>query len=250
VNDISVIKLGGSLLEDSSRRNVALATIVSAWNSGANVVLVHGGGRQVDAMLARLNIPRRTHAGLRITDAATLDVVVGVLAGSVNKSIVAELTAMGLRAAGFSGADAGTLVARLHPPIDGIDLGHVGLVTASSPVLLQSMLAYGILPVVCSIAQGPAGTLLNVNADTAAAAISVALQATSLRFLTDVAGVLDARGKVLAHLAASEAEALMATRAISGGMKPKLEAALGALRSGVPSIAIGEAGNATRLVAA
>jgi len=123
---MKVIKLGGSLLDDAARRADALENIVAAWHSGEQIVLVHGGGKHIDTALAKLGIPKRTHAGLRITDDATLDVVVSVLAGSVNKMLVAELTAMGILCAGISGADAGTLVAEVHPPIDGIDLGHVG----------------------------------------------------------------------------------------------------------------------------
>src|ERR1700759_4179776 len=102
MSGVIVIKLGGSLLEDAERRAAALAFVVEAWQRGEDVVLVHGGGKKIDATLARLGIPKRTHAGLRITDDATLDVVVSVLAGSVNKGLVAELKAKGLRAAGIS----------------------------------------------------------------------------------------------------------------------------------------------------
>src|SRR5437016_9715717 len=116
---MKVVKLGGSLLEDKARRTAALSTIAKQWKRGEPIVLVHGGGKHVDAHLAKLGIPKRTHAGLRITDDATLDVVVAILGGLVNKSLVAELSALGVRAAGISGADAGTLVAEPHPPIDG-----------------------------------------------------------------------------------------------------------------------------------
>ncbi|HUP49480.1 MAG TPA: acetylglutamate kinase, partial [Thermoanaerobaculia bacterium] len=191
---MKVIKLGGSLLEDAQRRAAALGEVVAAWNSGEQVVLVHGGGKHIDARLAALGIPKRTHAGLRITDDATLEVVVSVLAGTVNKSLVTELTALGVRAAGISGSDAGTLVAEPHPPIDGVDLGHVGRVISADRTLIVAMLSHGILPVVSSVAQGPSGTLLNVNADMAATAIAEALGARALHFITDVAGLLDAQG--------------------------------------------------------
>ncbi len=250
MNDITVIKLGGSLLDDASRRQQALTTIVAAWHRGENVVLVHGGGKHIDSMLAKLGIPRRTHAGLRITDDATLEVVVAVLAGTVNKSLVAELTGMGVRAAGLSGADANTIMAEQHPPIDGVDLGHVGRVTGSNRTLVQSMLVAGIMPVISSVAQGPNGTLLNVNADSAAAALAVSLNARALHFITDVAGVFDYAGNVVPLLHASAVEEWIAGDFVSGGMRPKLEAALGALRNGVTSIAIGEGKGATRLVAA
>ena len=130
---MQVIKLGGSLLEDSLQRAKALRAIVDAWHSGADVVVVHGGGKRVDAMLARFGIPKRTHAGLRITDDATLEVVVSVLGGLVNKSLVAELTAMGVRAAGISGSDGNTVMAERHPPIDGIDPEDLKLAELYAP---------------------------------------------------------------------------------------------------------------------
>ncbi|HYM61307.1 MAG TPA: acetylglutamate kinase [Thermoanaerobaculia bacterium] len=238
MTNTTVIKLGGSLLEDATRRSVALRLIVGAWQRGKDLVLVHGGGKKIDATLARLGIPKRTHAGLRITDEATLEVVVSVLAGIVNKSLVAELSALGIRAAGISGSDGNTVMAEIHPPIDGIDLGHVGRVTGSSPTLIRSMLNYGMLPVVSSIAQGHDGALLNVNADTVAAAVAASLGARSLIFLTDVAGFLDENGTLVDLLTDTDAEARIAGGQVTGGMRPKLEAAVGALRSGVSEVVI------------
>lgn len=246
---MNVIKLGGSLLDDPVRRAEALSAIAGQWKSGEEIVLVHGGGKHVDANLKRLGIPKRTYGGLRITDDETLDVVVATLAGSVNKMLVAELAAIGIRAAGISGCDASTLSAEPHPPIDNVDLGHVGRVLGGDPTLIRAMVSYGILPVVSSIAEGPNGTLLNVNADTAAAAIAIAIGAEELIFITDVAGLLDAGGNVVAELHASEAEALLGTEVVTGGMRPKLQAALHALGSGVRRITIGEEGG-TNLVAA
>ena len=246
---MNVIKLGGSLLDDPARRAEALSAIAAQWKSGREVVLVHGGGKHVDANLKRLGIPKRTYAGLRVTDDETLDVVVATLAGSVNKMLVAELSAMEVLVAGISGCDASTLVAERHPPIDGVDLGHVGRVTAGDPTLVQALVTSGILPVVSSIAEGPDGMLLNVNADTAAAAIAIAIGAEELIFITDVAGLLDATGNVVAELCATDAEALLGTEVVTGGMRPKLQAALHALGSGVRRITIGEEGG-TQLIAA
>lgn len=246
---MKVIKLGGSLLDDPARRSRALDVIVSEWNRGESLVLVHGGGKHVDMKLAALGIPKRTHAGLRITDDVTLEVVVSVLGGTVNKMLVAELASRGLRPAGLSGCDAGTLVAARHEPIDGVELGHVGRVTGSNKTLLQAMLTYGMLPVVSTVALGPNGSLLNVNADSGAAAIAIALGASTLHFITDVAGLLDADGNVVPRLTARDANALLANGVVSGGMRPKLEAALGALESGVATVSIGEEGG-THLVAA
>jgi acetylglutamate kinase len=246
---MNVIKLGGSLLDDPLRRAEALAAIAAQWKSGEEIVLIHGGGKHVDANLKRLGIPKRTCAGLRITDDETLDVVVATLAGSVNKMLVAELAAIGVRAAGISGCDASTLSAEPHPPIDGVDLGNTGCVLGGDPTLIRAMVSYGILPVVSSVAEGPNGTLLNVNADTAAAAIAIAIGAEELIFITDVAGLLDAGGNVVAELHATEAEALLGSEAVTGGMRPKLQAALHALGSGVRRITIGEEGG-TQLIAA
>lgn len=246
---MKVIKLGGSLLDDPARRSRSLDVIVAEWNRGESLVLVHGGGKHVDAKLAALGIPKRTHAGLRITDDVTLDVVVSVLGGTVNKMLVGEIAARGLRPAGISGCDAGTLVAVRHEPIDGIDLGHVGRVTGSNKTLLRSMLTYGMLPVVSTVALGPEGSLLNVNADSGAAAIAIALGASTLHFITDVAGLLDADGNVVPRLTTRDAHALLANGVVRGGMRPKLEAALGALQSGVGQVSIGEEGG-THLVAA
>ena len=243
-----VIKLGGSLLEDAPRRAEVLRGIAKAWKGGEQLVLVHGGGKHIDAMLKRLGIEKKTHAGLRVTDDATLEIVIAVLSGTVNKMLVSELAKIGVKAAGISGSDGGTLIADRHPHIDAVDLGNVGRVRKSDPTLIRSMIEAGFLPIVSSVAAGARGTLLNVNADTAAAAIAVGLNATSLVFLTDVAGLLDGNGEVVPSLHAKAARALLATDIVSGGMRPKLEAALQALACGVSSIRIGEGG--TSLVAA
>ncbi|HEX8255437.1 MAG TPA: acetylglutamate kinase [Thermoanaerobaculia bacterium] len=242
-----LIKLGGSLLDDAARREAALRAVVARWNAGEDVVLVHGGGKHLDAMLAKLGIAKATHAGLRVTDDATLDVVVSVLAGTVNKMLVSELAKLGVRAAGISGADGGTLIASKHAAVDGVDLGHVGQVQSANATLVKAMLTYGTLPVISPVAMSKDGALFNVNADSAAAALAVALRAKSLRFITDVAGVLDANGALVPRLGVRDTEAFIEN--VSGGMKPKLQAALTALVSGVGEIVIGEEGGTT-LVAA
>ena len=246
---MNVIKLGGSLLDDPIRRAEALNAIAAQWKSGEEIVLIHGGGKHVDANLKRLGIPKRTYAGLRITDDETLDVVVATLAGSVNKMLVAELAAIGVRSAGISGCDASTLSAEPHPPIDGVDLIHAGRVLGGDPTLIHALVNSRILPVVSSVAEGPHGTLLNVNADTAAAAIAIAVGAEELIFITDVAGLLDECGNVVPELHANDAEALLGSATVTGGMRPKLQAALHALGSGVHKITIGEEGG-TQLIAA
>jgi acetylglutamate kinase len=243
---LAVVKLGGSLLDDSARRAVALEKIAERWNAGDEIVLVHGGGKHIDAALQRAGIPKRTHAGLRITDDATLDIVVAVLAGQVNKMLVSELAALGVRAAGLSGCDGATLLAEQHPPIDGVEFGHVGRVTRANPGMLRAMLTQGVMPVLSSVGASERGALFNINADTAAAAIAAAMRAPELRFLTDVAGLLDESGAVVPRLDTAGLEAMLASAAVSGGMKPKLQAALSALKDGVARITIGQPPTANR----
>ena len=243
---MKVIKLGGSLLDDASRRAAALQKIVARWNAGEELVLVHGGGKHIDAALAKLGIAKKTHAGLRVTDDATLNVVVSVLGGTVNKMLVAELTALGIRTAGISGCDGATLIAEKHADIDGVDLGHVGHVIGSNRTLVNALITSGTMPVISSVAIGKNGALFNVNADSAASAIAVAHGAEVLLFLTDVEGLLDHEGAVVPHLDTTGVEAMLSSAAVSGGMKPKLQAALSALRAGVVQIKIAAPGTDNR----
>jgi acetylglutamate kinase len=234
----AVVKLGGGLLEDRAGRARALAAVAARWRAGASVVLVHGGGRRIDVELQARGIPRHVCQGLRVTDAATLDVVVAILCGLVNKSLVSELCAAGVAAAGVCGADAGTLQAVPHPPVEGVDLGFVGRIAAARPALLRSLLREGYLPAVAPVASGPGGALFNVNADAAAAALAVSLGAEKLVFLTDVEGVTDARGRIVARLDARQAAELAQAPFVTGGMRPKLRACLEALEKGVETVVI------------
>lgn len=233
-----VVKLGGSLLEDAGPRSRALAAIAASWTSGQNVVVVHGGGKRIDASLQALKIPKKTYRGLRITDPETLDVVVSILSGLVNKSLVAELRSLGVTSAGLSGADGETLWAEFHPRLDGVDFGYVGRVTFSDPRLIRAILGAELLPIVASVALGREGTLLNVNADSAASALAAALGAERLVFLTDVEGVLDAGGKVVEEMGPDAAWGLLNSGAVAGGMRPKLLACLEALKAGVSQVVI------------
>ena len=235
---MTVVKLGGSLLERQELRAEALKAVADRWALGGSLVMVHGGGKRVDAMLAELGIPKRTHQGLRVTDLRTLEVVLSVLTGFVNKSLVAEMCGMSTRAAGFCGADGAMMRAEFHPPVDGVDLGFVGRVTAIDVTLVRALLKTRTLPVIASVALGPEGTLLNVNADAAASAMAVCLKARRLLFLTDVEGLLDPDGQVVPRLGPDEARLLLAGDGIGGGMRPKLNACLEALAGGVPEVVI------------
>jgi acetylglutamate kinase len=232
---VKVIKLGGSLLDDAQRRDAVLREIARAWHRGEQLVIVHGGGKHIDAALAKRGIAKKTHAGLRITDDATLEIVIEVLDHVVNPLIVNELIAHGVNAAGISGSS--ILIAEKHPPIDGVDLLNVGRVIGAKPIEVGDA-----LPVISCV-----GGSFNVNADSAAAAVAVALRAESLQFITDVPGVLDTNGEVVSTLHVAAVEQWIGN--VSGGMKPKLQAALHALQNGVSQIAIGENGG-TNLVAA
>ncbi len=256
----TVVKLGGSLLEDPSLRLEALAAIGNAWSAGTRLVVVHGGGKKIDSTLSRLGIPKRTHLGLRITDAETLEVVVSVLSGIVNKAIVTDFQRLSIPAAGISGPDGGTLVAEIHPPRDGVDFGFVGLVRHSNPAIINALASNGILPVVASVALGPDGMLLNVNADAAASAVAVALNAERLVYLTDVPGLLDDKGRIIESLSADSAEQMLRLQVVKGGIVPKLQSCIEAVTGGVTEVLIaGPQGHAhallqgkggTRLVAA
>jgi len=227
-NGITVIKVGGSTLggHDTSLRDIA-----DARRDGRRIVVVHGGGAAISSWLERSGIEARFAHGLRITDAATLEVVVAVLAGVVNKQLVAELSALGAPAIGLSGADSLILQARRYDP----ELGFVGMIHRVNPYPIQELLGLGYLPVIAPIAietDSAQSQLLNTNADTAAGEIAAALHAERLVFLTDVEGVLDGERHLLGHLNAGEASALIASGVAAGGMIPKLEAAVRAAGAG------------------
>jgi acetylglutamate kinase len=238
VKEIMVVKLGGSLLDEKQQRSRAISAIADRARAGSGIVIVHGGGRNIDAALTRAGIEKESVHGLRVTDARTLEVVTSVLAGTVNKSIVAELGASGIAAAGVSGVDGGILQADIHPPLDGRHLGFVGAVRTSEPALVLALLGAGFVPVIASLAAGPEGTILNVNADTAASAVAVALGATRVVFLTDVEGLLGDDGRLVTELDERQALAMLQSVAVSGGMKPKLRACVAALAGGVREVVI------------
>ena len=223
-----VVKLGGSTLgaHDTSLRDIA-----AARKAGRAVVVVHGGGAAVSDWLSRLGVQPRFARGLRVTDAAALDVVVAVLGGLVNKQLVAELAALGSPAVGLSGADSLLLQARTYDD----ELGFVGRIHRVNPYPVEELLRLGYLPVIAPIAidtDGARAQLLNANADTAAGAIAAALHAERLVFLTDVAGVLDEDKRLVPSLTAAEARTMIERGIAGGGMIPKLEAAIDAAGAG------------------
>ena len=219
-----VIKLGGSTL---GNQRDALEDIVWLRGLGAHPVLVHGGGPEINDWLERVGLPRRFERGLRVTDAATLDVVRMVLAGKVNGDLVRLLVSLGGRAIGLSGIDGGLLHARQIAA----DLGYVGAISTVDAGVITALSAAGFIPVIAPIALGDEDTVLNVNADDAAADLARGLSATKLLYLSDVPGVLDAQGRLLSELTDDEVRTLIDQGVISGGMIPKAEAALRALET-------------------
>jgi acetylglutamate kinase len=219
-----VIKLGGSTLDN---QRDALEDIVWLRGLGAHPVLVHGGGPEINEWLERVGLPRRFERGLRVTDAATLEVVRMVLVGKVNGDLVRLLVSLGGRAIGLSGIDGGLLRARQVAP----ELGYVGAVTVVSAEAITALSNAGFIPVVAPLALGDDDTVLNVNADDAAADLARGLSAAKLLYLSDVPGILDAHGRLLSELSDQEVRALIAEGVISGGMIPKAEASLRALET-------------------
>jgi acetylglutamate kinase len=245
VTGITVLKLGGELLEPDDRLALVAQTIADARLHASALVVVHGGGRAIDAMLGRLGITPRQVNGLRITDAATLDVVVSVLAGSMNTRLVAALNAAGTSAVGITGADARVLPVRQADPvrtIDGLEttLGFVGEPepAASNAELIEHLAAGGYVPVVASIAADSSGALYNVNADTFAAALAAVLHAERLVIAGTTSGVLDKEGATIAALLPDGADALIASGGATAGMIAKLRACMQAVESGVGSVVI------------
>ena len=237
-----VVKYGGNAMVDEALKSAFARDVVLMKLVGINPVVVHGGGPQIGALLERLDIPTKFVDGLRVTDAATMDVVQMVLGGLVNKEIVSLLNTAGGRAVGVSGKDGGLIRARrltLKRPeaLDGaseiIDIGHVGEVDHVNRDLLDTLVASGFIPVIAPVGVGPDGESYNINADTVASAVAERLGAEKLILLTNTPGVVDEEGKTLTGLSPQDAQALLDTGVVTAGMRPKIECALSAVGGGV-----------------
>jgi len=240
-----VIKYGGHAMADPALRAGFAQDVVFLRYAGLRPVVVHGGGPQISAHLARLGLESTFAAGLRVTTPEAMDVVRMVLTGQVNRDVVGLINRHGPFAVGMSGEDANMFTARKrHAVVDGtpVDIGLVGEIEAVDPAAVRALIADGRIPVVSSVARGTGGEVYNVNADTAAAALAVALGAAKLVVLTDVAGLYadwpgdgdgaDQPGDVLSLLTATAVERLLP--GLTSGMIPKMEACLHAVRGGVP----------------
>ena len=242
-----VVKYGGHAMgEEEMARNFA-RDIVLMEQTAINPVVVHGGGPQIGEMLKRLGIKSEFAAGLRITDAATIEIVEMVLAGSINKQLVGFINEAGGKAVGLTGKDGNMVLARkvnrtVVDPDSNIekivDLGFVGEPEKVDTTVLTQILGREIIPVLAPVATSAQGGTYNVNADTFAGAIAGALKAKRLLLLTDVPGVLDKSGSLIKELGADEARRLIADGTISGGMIPKVETCIYALEAGVEGVVI------------
>lgn len=248
-----LVKFGGELVE-TPERLAAVGEALEALARTGPLVVVHGGGREIDAELARRGVAKQAVDGLRITDAPTLDAVVAVLGGTINTRLVAHLVGRGLEAAGLTGVDtalARSTRAAAHVTAAGaeVDLGLVGEPEESADVsLVRHLLAGGYVPVIASLGIGEDGQVLNVNADTLAAHVAAAVGAQELVLAGGTAGVLDGAGQTIAELTPAEAEALMQDGTASAGMIAKLRAATGAKTRGVARVAIVDGRSAASLV--
>ncbi len=241
-----VVKIGGAALEDKSTLRKCARAIVDLAQDGHRIAVVHGGGSALTRALKLLDKKSEFVNGLRVTDAETRDIALMVLAGIVNKSLVAALGAAGIPAVGLCGGDGMAFRARKkHNPAH--DLGFVGEICSVEPRWMEAIWDEGGIPVLSSVALGPDGEYYNINADEMAAACAGACHADSLIFLTDVPGVKDATGTVIPWLSTKEATSLAASSVIAGGMLPKLEACRNALHDGVGRVRIFPASRAEEL---
>jgi len=231
---VLVIKVGGAVMTQAPLSRSFADDIALIQHAGIHPVLVHGGGPQVTEVSERLGLSAVFVDGLRVTDAQTLDVATMVLAGTINTDLVALLGANGVRAAGLSGVDAGLALAR---PLRDPDLGFVGEIVNIRADLLQTLIDAGVVPVIASIAADGDGQRYNVNADVMAAEVAVGVGARKLVYVNDVPGVIGPGGDLLSELSAQEALDLLATEGVvDGGMIPKLESSVRALKGGVDRV--------------
>lgn len=240
-----VLKFGGELLEEPARV-AAIAQAVARIGRSGPLVVVHGGGREIDAALSRAGIEKRQVDGLRITDEPTLDIVVGVLAGLINTRLVAALDAAGVAAVGLTGADAGIGRVKQAPPHKAangavVDLGRVGEpIGTGKPALLADLCSKGYVPVVSSIGADKGGRLFNVNADTLASYLASRLKARRMVVAGATAGVYDGGGETIPEMTFDDIDGLIASGGVTAGMIAKLTACRRAVEGGVGDVFVAD----------
>ena len=242
-----LIKFGGHAMGKADYVNAFASDIALLDQVGARPVVVHGGGPQIGEMLTKLKIESNFVDGLRVTDEATISIVEMVLAGGINKALVAAIASAGGRAVGVSGKDGGLITARKLMAVakssdsaiqKAVDLGYVGEPANIDVTVLEALMMHNLIPVVAPIGSGEDGKTYNINADTAAGAISAALNAKRMLMLTDVTGVQDKDGNLIPSLTISQAEALILDGTVSGGMIPKVETCIEAVQGGAEGAVI------------
>jgi acetylglutamate kinase len=246
-DEIIVVKFGGHAMVDPKLTHQFARDMVMLKVCGLNPIVVHGGGPQINKMLDRLAVKPVFREGLRVTDQETMDIVEMVLAGSINKSIVASIQQAGGRAVGISGKDGNLMIAERYTKdklnadtgaMEKIDFGFVGEPSRVNIEILQTIMKSDAIPVIAPIGVGWNGDTFNVNADTAAGAIATALQAKRLLMLTDVTGVLDKGKHLISELKIADIPDLIADGTITAGMIPKVESAIAVVESGVEGVII------------
>ncbi len=242
-----VIKYGGHAMVDEQLKEDFARDVTLMKFIGLNPVVIHGGGPQINQVLDRMGISPKFVRGMRLTDEPTMDVVEMVLGGKINKAIVAQINQQGGKAVGLSGKDGGLILAKkMHivhqadadKPPEIIDPGLVGEVTRVDPAIINTLTRQGFIPIIAPVGAGSAGETFNINADLVAGHIAMALGAGRLIFMTDVDGVLDAAGSLISSVDAVSAEEMLRKTIISGGMIPKIECALNAVKCGVEKVHI------------
>jgi acetylglutamate kinase len=239
-----VVKYGGNAMTDLALQKDFAKDVVMLKLVGLNPVVVHGGGPQIEALLAQLGIKSEFVQGMRVTDAATMDVVEMVLGGAVNKDIVTLINQAGGKAVGLTGQDGDLIRATklLMPNKDNpgelIDIGQVGDIQSIDPAAIIALQAGGFIPVIAPIGAGADGASYNINADVVAGKLAEILKAEKLVLLTNTPGVLDKAGNLLTNITPKDIDDMVADGTLSGGMLPKIASALDAARSGVKSVHI------------
>jgi acetylglutamate kinase len=242
-----VVKYGGHAMVDAQLKADFARDITLLKFTGLNPVVVHGGGPQINRVLDQMGIQSRFIKGMRLTDEATMDVVEMVLGGKVNKDIVAQVNQQGGKAVGLSGKDGGLIRAKkLHivyqedenKPPEIIDPGLVGQVEQIDPNIINTLSRQGFIPIIAPVGAGDSGETFNINADLVASSMAMAVSAKRLIFLTDVDGVLNNSGDLISSIDMKDIDRMMKEKTISGGMIPKIECALEALKNGVEKVHI------------
>ncbi len=231
-----VVKYGGNAMTDPKVMETILQDITLLKVVGINPVVIHGGGPEINRMLAVQHIESKFHNGLRITDAATMSTVQMVLVGKINKDIVSQINAMGGKAIGLCGKDANLIEVTKTPPKDGVDLGYVGQVTRINVDLLTMLTENGYIPVIAPVGVGPGGESYNINADTVAGDVAAALKAEKLMFLTDIDGVrMDPENPdtLMSVISVDHIYRLIEQKVIVGGMIPKVMGCIKGIEQGV-----------------